>query len=73
MTKESTEKREQTPLVPIEYAGQWIAWDHDHSRIIASGRTFAEARRAAIQKGEPDPLMDKVPSATVRFIGGASA
>lgn len=59
----------EMPIVPKKYAGQWIAWDHDHKKIIASGRTFAEVRAAAIASGDPDPIMDKVPSADVRFVG----
>jgi hypothetical protein len=63
----------QMPLVPKEYAGQWIAWDQAHTRIIASGRTFEEVRNAAIAAGESDPLMDMVPSAKVRFAFCSSA
>lgn len=70
-TKHSNDKT-PAPRVPSEYAGKWIAWDHAHTRIIASGRTFRQARRKALQAGENDPLMDKVPSATERFVGGAA-
>jgi hypothetical protein len=66
-------QRQEAPLVPRQYAGQWIAWDHDHTRIIASGETFEEVRQAAIETGEPDPLLDKVPPANVRFVGGNGA
>lgn len=56
------DNRQQPPSVPLEYAGRWIAWDHDGMRIVATGRTFAEAREAAIKAGEPDPLLGKAPA-----------
>jgi hypothetical protein len=55
--------------VPREYAGQWIAWTHDLTRIIASGESLAEVVQAAEQTGETDPVIDKVPRADVRLIG----
>lgn len=58
-----------TPGVPKRYAGRWIAWDHEQTRIVASGTTLAEARRKAREAGESDPLLAKVPRADVRFVG----
>jgi hypothetical protein len=57
------------PLVPKRFAGLWIAWDHKQTRIVASARSFAEARQAAIDAGEPKPLLAKAPRADVRFVG----
>ncbi len=56
-------------LVPRIYAGQWIAWDRRQTRIVASGRTFAEAEERAGAAGESDPVMAKAPKADVRFVG----
>lgn len=64
-----TEQIPKLPRIPKEYAGKWIAWDREQKRIIASGRTFAEVRQAAMELGEPEPLMDKVPAADLRFVG----
>lgn len=64
-------KQKQPPLVPKKYAGQWIAWNHKQTKIVACGRTFAEAKRAADEAGVSDPLLAKVPRADVRFVGGA--
>ena len=61
---------EQLPTVPKQYAGQWVAWNKDRSEIIASGRTFEEARRAAEAAGESKPILAKAPRADVRFLGG---
>ena len=59
----------ESPIVPLEYAGKWIAWTHEHTRIIASGRTFQEANDAAKAAGEADPIFAKAPKADVRFVG----
>ncbi len=58
------------PIVPIEYAGKWIAWDFDETKIIASGRSYEETVKAAEATGEKRPILVKVPDAQVRFIGG---
>ena len=56
-------------VVPLEYAGQWIAWNPDGTRIVASGRTLQEAAQAAATAGESQPVFAKVPKAEVRFAG----
>lgn len=58
-----------TEPVPAEYAGKWLAYDHDEARILAAARTFAEAKAAAQRAGEEKPVMVKAPSADVRFVG----
>src|SRR5438552_622027 len=50
-------------LWPGEYAGRWVAWDHEETRVIASGQTFAEVMQAAASAGERAPVVAKVPSA----------
>lgn len=57
------------PTVPREYAGKWIAWDHEMTRVVASGKTPREARDAAIKAGEARPILGKSPPADVRMIG----
>jgi hypothetical protein len=57
------------PTVPKEYAGKWIAWDHEMTRIVASGNSLVEAMQAAKTVGEADPVIGKVPRANVRLIG----
>ena len=59
-----------TPVVPIQYAGQWIAWDHTDTHIVASGRTLEDAVAAAKAAGEKEPIFAKAPKADVRFVGG---
>ena len=60
----------ESPVVPIEYAGLWIAWNHECTRIVASGRTVADVVKAAAAAGETDPIFAKAPKADVRFAGG---
>jgi hypothetical protein len=66
MTQETTPNR---PTIPIEYAGKWIASDHDMSRIVATGNSLAEVLQSAKEAGESDPVLDKVPAANTRLIG----
>ena len=56
--------------VPRKYAGQWIAWNHERTKIVASGRTYAEAVKAAEEAGEPQAYLTKAPEAETRFVGG---
>lgn len=48
------------PPVPSQYAGQWIAWDHGRTRIIASGDSWDETWRAAKASGEEQPYLERV-------------
>ena len=52
---------------PREFSGQWIAWDHSHTKIVAHGNDFAEVHRAANSCGIAEPLMQKVISTP--FVG----
>jgi hypothetical protein len=58
------------PIVPREYAGKWIAWDHDRTQIIASGSTPSEAVELAKSRGCLNPLLEKVPRKNLPFTGG---
>ncbi len=58
------------PIVPRKYAGLWIAWNRAQTAIVASGRTFEDARRAAAEAGELAPIFAKAPHANLRFLGG---
>jgi Family of unknown function (DUF5678) len=56
-----TDSTTPVTVVPIQYAGQWIAWDQTGTRIVASGRTIDEALRGAEAAGEKEPVLAKVP------------
>lgn len=63
-------EKQLRPIVPRKYAGQWIAWDFAETKVIASGRSYEETLRAAKTTGESRSILEKVPDARVRFIGG---
>ena len=59
----------ESPTVPAEYAGKWLAWDHEETHILAAARTLAEAKAAAEAAGEKRPVLVKAPLTGVRFVG----
>jgi hypothetical protein len=61
----------QSPIVPRELGGKWIAWTLDGSRIVAFGDTLDECEAAAEKAGETDLRFEKTPRADVRIIGAA--
>jgi hypothetical protein len=61
MTEPRREPLPEAPVVPLEYAGLWIAWNRDLTRIVASASTFDEAHDAAVAAGEPRPVLGKAP------------
>jgi hypothetical protein len=69
MTEPSREPLPEAPVVPLEYAGLWLAWNRDLTRIIASGTTIDEAHDAAVAAGEPRPVLGKAPRADVLATG----
>jgi hypothetical protein len=56
--------------VPVEYAGRWIAWNSDHSQILADSDSIQTLWRTVRARGIPDPIFEKVPRSDVRFVGG---
>jgi hypothetical protein len=69
MAEERRESLPEKPIVPLEYAGLWIAWNRDHTRIVASGQTIDAAFEAAIASGEAEPILGRAPDAEVHFVG----
>ena len=68
MMKPSGTQR-QRPPAPAEFAGKWVAWDREETRIIASGTDVGEVRARALAQGETDPLLEKVPRLDAHFVG----
>jgi hypothetical protein len=48
------------PAAPIEYAGQWVAWNRKHVQIVAHGADVATVRAAAIAAGHAEAILQKV-------------
>ena len=66
-------QRPQLPkpeTVGEEYGGKWIAWDDDGVKIVASGRTYEEARDEALTSGVKLPGLEFVPPSDRAFVGG---
>ena len=55
--------------VPLAYAGKWVAWNADHSRIVAHAATFRQLWEHVRAEKIDDPVFEKVPQADVRFVG----
>jgi hypothetical protein len=70
-TVQSQDSTQTLPTVPKEFSGQWIASNHDGTRIVATGNALADAEKAAKEAGEEHPRFEKVPRANVRIIGAA--
>ena len=73
MPKSTTRKAKTDPLpaAPIEYAGQWVAWNKQQTKIVAHGFKVAEVHEAALAAGHPKAIFQKVPEADVDFIGAS--
>jgi hypothetical protein len=55
--------------VPVEFSGQWIAWNADHSEIVAHADSLTLLWQRVREKSVDDPVFEKVPLADVRFAG----
>ncbi len=58
-----------TKPVPVVFAGQWVAWTSDHSRIVAHCESMQELWRIVNDRQITDPIFEKVPRSNVRFVG----
>jgi hypothetical protein len=55
--------------VSLEFGGKWVAWNSEHTRIVAHAETLPQLRQAVSEKRIDDPVFEKVPRADVRFVG----
>jgi hypothetical protein len=72
--KRFLDNRREFPAEELEqYAGQWIAWSPDGTRIVASSAESEEALLAALERAGEDPLafvFDYVPGPDGTHLGG---
>ncbi|HEY3966670.1 MAG TPA: DUF5678 domain-containing protein [Planctomycetaceae bacterium] len=54
---------------PIEYAGQWVAWNPERTEIIAHARTFAEVHNAATAASQPNAIFQRVRRLNETIVG----
>ena len=45
---------------PLEYVGQWVAWNKELTEIVAHGRDLGDVHAAAEAAGHPDAVLEKV-------------
>jgi len=55
--------------VPVELGGKWVAWNAEHTRIVAQAETLQQLWESTQEKQIIDPVFEKVPRADVRFVG----
>ena len=61
----------QPPPAPVEFAGQWVAWNEGRTEIIAHGKALATVHEAAKAAGHLRPILQRVRSPHQGFIGAA--
>lgn len=52
-----------------EHAGQWVAWDHGMTRILASGSDLKTVHAEAIATGAVRPVLEFIPPVETRPAG----
>lgn len=59
-TRKALENPNRPLPAPVEYTGQWVAWNKERTIVLAHGSTLAEASDAAKSVGYPDALFERV-------------
>ena len=54
------EKYRHPGPAPFEYAGQWVAWNNEQTKIVAHGPDLAGVHAAANAAGCSDAILEKV-------------
>ena len=52
-----------------KYKGLWVGFKKDEKTVVASGETVAEVIKKAKQKGYPEPILFRVPTEIVPYVG----
>jgi hypothetical protein len=62
LTKEESQRRfpAHPQPAPLQYAGEWVAWNADRTRIVAHGRSLERVHAEAVAAGFAMPLLQKV-------------
>ncbi len=55
------------------YKGKWVALEDDERTVVGSGTKAKEALEEARQKGYDHPILHRVPSDLITYVGGALA
>ena len=54
-----------------KYKGLWVALEDDEVTVIASGKTAKEVLQKARMKGREEPILFRVPTEIIPYIGTA--
>lgn len=52
-----------------KYKGLWVGLKKDEKTVVASGKTVAEVMDSAKKKGCPKPILFRVPTRILPYIG----
>ncbi len=52
-----------TTAVPIEYSGKWVAWNADHSQIVAHSSSMQVLWQVVRDQKIVSPIFEKIPRA----------
>jgi len=63
------ETTDSPPAAPIEYAGQWVAWNETRTEVVSHGKDLATAVVSARAAGYPNPIMQRVRLLDERLTG----
>ena len=58
-------------LVRLDHAGEWVAWDREMKRAVASGPDREDVRAAAVAAGVARPVCEWVPPVPIRPVDDA--
>ena len=53
-----------------KYKGLWIGLKKDEKTVVASGKTVQEVMKGAENKGYPKPILFRVPTKIIPYVGG---
>jgi len=54
-----------------KYKGMWVALKNDEKTVVASGKTAKEALSSARNNGFHDPILHRVPTEVLPYVGSA--
>ena len=52
-----------------KYKGQWVAFKEDEKTVIGNGKTAKEAYEKALNKGYKSPILARMPTELLNYIG----
>ena len=69
MDKDITEGSQDWSEMYRKYAGKWVALADDEETVIAADENLKRTVELSEKKGHPKPILHRVPSEVVTFMG----